>query len=164
MLKILGSEPRDEEATRAMAVGTCQQELGSLRVSEGRPLVAERLRIEAARIDDRLVLVGVECADRVDDRPAFADALGCNPKEVALELREWPRAPAQVGAAREDAEARAGRVDEDSVEGAELGGKLERVRLHNGHARRAEAADVLLQLPRAARMDLDRDYLARENR
>ena len=68
------------------------------------------------RVDDRLVLVGVQRADRVDDRPARPHALGGRAQQRELELRQRLRAPAQVGPAGEHAEAGAGRVDERAVE------------------------------------------------
>ena len=55
-----------------MHVRQREQELRAPRVAELRPLVAERLDREAGRVDDRLVLVGVQRADRVDDRAAGA--------------------------------------------------------------------------------------------
>ena len=74
------------------------------------------------------------------------------------------RAPAQVGPAGEHAEARAGRVDEHAVEAGQLRRQLRRVRVHDRDVVGAEAAAVLLQLARAARMELDRDDLALELR
>jgi hypothetical protein len=59
-----------------MPVRRRQQELRTLRVRELRPLRAEVVGVEAGRVDDRLVLVGVERADGVDDRAAAARSLG----------------------------------------------------------------------------------------
>src|SRR5437773_10761491 len=64
------AQPGDEEAAGAVPIGTRQEELGPLRVRELGPLLAEWLGLEPPPVDHRLVLVGVEGADRVDDRPA----------------------------------------------------------------------------------------------
>ena len=53
-----------------------------------RPLGAEVLDREAGRVDDRLVLVGVQRADRVDDRAAGLHALRRGPQQRELELRQ----------------------------------------------------------------------------
>src|SRR3954449_1530714 len=53
---MLRTEPRDEEAARAVAVGPREQELRALRVRVLRPLVRERVDLEPARVHDRLVL------------------------------------------------------------------------------------------------------------
>ena len=64
-------EPRDEEARRAVAVGRRQQELGPARMGEHAATPARAARAASPDgVDDRLVLVGVQRADRVDDRPA----------------------------------------------------------------------------------------------
>ena len=97
---------------------------GSVSRNSGRARMAElaatrrraRVGLEAARLDDGLVLVGVDRADRVDDRPAGPDALGRGAQQRELQLGQRLRAPAQVGPAREHAEPRARRVDERAVE------------------------------------------------
>src|SRR3954451_14834799 len=99
---------------------------------EGRPLVPERDDLEPAGVDDRLVLVGVQRADGVDDRPTRLNALRSGLQEPELELRERLRAPAQVGSRPEDAEARARRVHERPVEAGELGWELGRGSVHYG--------------------------------
>ena len=67
--------------------GVVSRNSGPLRVRELRPLLAERLRLEPDGVDDRLVLVGVQRADRVDDRAARPRALGGGAQELELELR-----------------------------------------------------------------------------
>ena len=101
------------------------QELGAARVPEPRPLVSERrIDFEAGCVDDLLRLVGVDRADRVDDRAARAHALRGGAEELELELGERLCAPAQVRSAVEDAEAGARSVDERAVEASELGREL----------------------------------------
>src|ERR1039458_1830430 len=70
---------------------------------------------------DRLVLVGIDRADGVDDRPAGLHPRRRGAQERELEFRERGRTPAQIGSLPEDAEAGAGRVDEGPVEAVELG-------------------------------------------
>ena len=95
--------------------GSVSRNSGRRRMPELRPAL-DRLDLEPRRVDDGLGLVRVERADGVDDRAAGADALGRRPQQLELELRQRVRAPAQVGARGEDAEAGAGRVDERAVE------------------------------------------------
>src|SRR5213593_4394674 len=103
------------------------------------PLLAERrVDLEPRGVDDRLVLVRVQGADAVHDRAAWLDALGGRTEERRLKLRERRRAPAQVWAPCEDAEARARRVDERAVESFELRRKGGRVRAHDANVCRPE--------------------------
>ena len=81
-----------------------------------------------------------------------------------MQLRQRVRAPAQVGAAGEDAEPRARRVDEHAVEAGQLRRQLGRVRIHDRDVVGPETAAVLLELAGAAGMELDRDDLALELR
>ena len=72
------------------------QELGP-RVTELRPLVGKRgIDLEARRVDDRLGLVRVDRADRVDDGPSRPDTLSRGAEELELELGERLGAPAEV--------------------------------------------------------------------
>ena len=152
----------DEEAARAVHVRQREQELGPARMPELRPFVAERQDAQAARLDDRLVLVRVHGTDGVDDRAARADALRGRAQQRELELRQRARAPAQVGPLREHAGPRARRVDERPVEAGELGRQLGAVRLDDRHVVAAERVQVLAQLARAVRVELDRGHLAAE--
>ena len=86
-------EPRDEEAARRVDMRQREQELRTIRVDELRPFVAERHDVEAARLDHRLVLVRVDRADGVDDRPSGADALSSRAKKRELQLRQRLRVP-----------------------------------------------------------------------
>ncbi len=79
-----------------MPVWEREQKLRPARMAEGRPLVGERQDLEAARVDDLLVLGCVDRADRVDDRAARPEALGRGADERELQLGERARAPAQV--------------------------------------------------------------------
>src|SRR5207253_5218497 len=110
----------DEESRGSMRVGTGEQELRAGRMAELRPFVAQRENTQARGVDDRLVLARVERADGVDDRPARPDALRGGPEQAELELRQRAGAPAEIGAAREHAETRAGRVDERAVVAGQL--------------------------------------------
>src|SRR5438046_697605 len=56
------AEAGDEEAARPVAVGPREQELGPGRMRVLRPFF-DRVDLEAGRLDNRLVLVGVERAD-----------------------------------------------------------------------------------------------------
>ena len=120
-------EPRDEEAARAVDVRQREQELRAARVANCGHSSPSGATSRPARVDDRLVLVGVDRADGVDDRPARPHALGGRAEERELELRQRLRAPAQVGALREHAEARARGVDERPVEAGQLGRQRRRV-------------------------------------
>ena len=71
---------------------------------------------EAGGLDDRLVLVRVQRANGEERPSRRLHALCGRAKQRELELGQRLRAPAQVGAAGEDAEARARRVDEGAVE------------------------------------------------
>src|SRR5258708_39658938 len=112
----LRAQARDEEAARPMDLRQREQELGPPRMGELRPLLPERLHAETARVDDRLVLVGVDRANRVEDRPARTNAFRRRAEQGELELRQRLRTPAKIGALREDAEARARGVDKRAVE------------------------------------------------
>src|SRR5206468_586092 len=83
---------------------------------------------------------------------------GGGSQQLELELRQRSPAPAQVGAAREHAEAGAGRVDERSVEAVLV--ELTGVDVDDVHVR----ADVLRECLRASRMHLDRGDLAVQHR
>ena len=72
--------------------------------------------------------------------------------------------PAQVGARGEDAEPRAGRVDERAVEVLQLRRQSGRVGLDDVHVRRAQQRGVVAQLTGAPRVQLDGRHLAREHR
>src|SRR5262249_50270780 len=157
-------QPGDEEPGGPVHVRQREEELGPLGVAELRPLGSELLRLEARRVDDGLVLVGVDRANLGDDDAARPDALRRGSQERELELRKRSCAPAQVGAAGEDTETRAGRVDERAVEARELRREGERVGLYDPHFVRTEPADVLLELARAALVQLDRDDLPLEHR
>src|SRR5712692_6190554 len=87
-------EPRDEEAARRVDMRQREQELRTIRMDELRPFVPERQDAEAARLDHRLVLVRVDRADGVDDRPSGTDALSRRAEERELQLRQRLRAPA----------------------------------------------------------------------
>ena len=91
-----------------------------------RPLVAERHDLEAARLDDRLVLVGVHRADRVDDRPARLHALGRG-----------------SAAARAGARAAARRASAGRAAGRGRRGRSTARRRARGRSRRARAAAVV---------------------
>src|SRR5439155_3498017 len=100
----------------------------------------------------------------VDDRPAGPNALGGGAEQAELELGQRTGAPTEVGAAREDAEARARGVDKRAVVAGQLGRQREPVRLDDRDVQRTEPQDVLLQLARAAVVELDRRHLAGEHR
>ena len=139
---------------RPVAVGAREQELRPRRVRVLRPLGAERLDGQAERVDDRLVLVGVQRADGVDDRPAGLRPLGGRPQQLELQLGQRLRAPAEVGTAREHAEARARRVDERAVEAASSSSRTSAV------TTRDVRRHLLGQVRGPARMHLDRGDLA----
>ena len=88
-----------------MHVRSRQQEVRPLRMREPRPLFAERLWLEPRRLDHGLVLVGVERADGINDRPARSDALGRGAHQVELEFGQRLGAPAQVRPSGENPEA-----------------------------------------------------------
>ena len=96
--------------------------------------------------------------------PPGPHALGGGAQQLQLQLRQRARPPAEVGARREDAEARAGRVDERPVEPGQLGRKRAPVGVHDRDVVRAEPADVLLELARPGLVHLDGDDLAGEHR
>ena len=114
-------------------------------------------RFEPGGINDRLVLVGVHRAHRIDDRPAGPRAGGGRLEQLELELRQRPRAPAEVGAPGQDAEARTRSVDERSVEPALV--ELASVGRDDANVR----ADVLRHRLRAAGMNLDRGHAPGEH-
>ena len=119
---------------------------------------------ETGGVDDGLRLVGVDRADRVDDRAAGPDAVGRRPQELELQLGQRLGAPAQVGARCENAETGTGRVDERAVEARQLGRQRAAVGVDDTHVLGAEATDVLLQLARPRLVCLDRSHLAGEHR
>src|SRR5437763_6203166 len=146
--EILSSEARDEEAARAVPVRQGEQELGPPWVREIRPLLAERLSLEPQRVDDRLVLLGIDRAGGIDDRAPAPHPFRRRSEQRELELRQRLGAPAKIGPRGEDAEARAGRIDERAVEAVQLGRKLERVGAEDVDVAGAEPRAVLLELPR----------------
>src|SRR4051812_43593143 len=113
----------------------------------------DRLDLEAGGVDDGFVLVRVDRAYGVDDRAARADALGRGAQELELQLGQRAGAPAQVRAAREDAGAGAGRVEQGAVEA----GLVERARVGVDDADVAAPGrlEVDGQLARAALVQLD---------
>ena len=115
---------------------------------------------EPARIHDPLVLVGVDRADRVDDRAAGRNALGGGAEQRELQLGQRLRAPPQVGPLRHDAEAGARGVDERTVEAVEPRWQLRAVGLDDGDVRGPEQLDVGAQLARAVRVELDGRHVA----
>ena len=137
-----------------------QEKLRPLRVSELRPLLAERLRRQTRLIDDRLVLVGIDRADRVDDRSPRPDVIGRGAQQAALQLRKRLAPPTKIRPASEHAETRAGGVHEHAVVAAELGRQLERIRADDRDVGSAEPGGVRHQLPRPARVLLDRSHVA----
>src|SRR5262249_47302524 len=152
-------ETGDEESARAVDVREREQELRPRRMREGRPLVAEWHDGEAARVHDRLALVGVQRADGVEDRAAGANPLGGGAKQRELKVGQRGRAPAEIGALREDAETRAWRVDERPVEAAELLRQRGPVRLDDRDVGATHLREIVPQLARAGRVDLDRCHL-----
>src|SRR5439155_12976253 len=116
----LDPQSADEEAARAVAVRQGEEELRQAWMGVLRPFAAQRLDLETAGFDHRLVLVGVHRANGIDDRPAGPDPARSGAEQLELELGQRRRAPAKVGPLREDAEARAGGVDESPVEALEL--------------------------------------------
>src|SRR5471032_1678168 len=154
---MLRREPGDEEPRRVVAVGSREQKLGPLGVRVLRPFLTERVDLEARGVDDGLILVGVQRADRVDDRPARLHPLRRRAQELELELGQRARAPAQVGPPRQHAKARAGRVNECAVEATLV--ELAHVRLHDADVRR----HLLGHRPRTARVNLDRRHLPGEH-
>src|SRR5882724_8365941 len=79
---VLSRQPGDEEPGGAVHVWLREQELGAPRMSELRPLLPERLDRKPGGVDDRLVLLGVQRADGIDDRPARLGALRRHPQEL----------------------------------------------------------------------------------
>ena len=132
-------------------------------MAELRPFL-DRIDREAGGVDHRLGLVGVDRADRVDDRAAGPSALGRRAEEVELKLGERRRAPAQVGPRSEDSQARARRVDEGPVEAGQLRRQREPVGVDDAHVRGAEPGDVLLELACPRLVHLDGRHVAREHR
>ena len=143
--------------------GVVSRNSGPLRVGELRPLLAERLGLEARGVDDGFVLVGVQRADRVDDRAAGARPLGGGAGAA--------RAAARGAASR----ASAGRGGGRGRRAPSTARRRARGRSpHSSSSRtsalttrtfvRAEAADVRLELARAAGVQLDRGDLAAQHR
>src|SRR5262245_2953018 len=153
---ILRPQARDEEPRRSVRVRQREQELRPARVPKLGPAGAEVVHRQPARVDYVLVLGPVQRADGVRDRAARPDARRGDAEEVELQAGQRLGAPAQVRPRVEDAEPRAGRVDEHAVEGAEPVGELERVGVQHRQAD-AEPARVRLQLAHAALVLLDRD-------
>src|SRR3954467_12172986 len=133
-----------------VAVRQREQELGPDGMRELRPLPAPGVGLEAVPVDDRLVLVRVDRADRVDDRAARSHALGGNAQQIPLQLGKWLAPPAQVGPRGEHAQPRAWGVDEHAVELTEAFRKRERVRVDDAYVGRSQALAIRLQLARAA--------------
>jgi len=138
------------------------QEARVARVRELRPFLAERKHAEAARLDDAERLLGVDRADRVDERSAGPDPFGRRAKQRELELRQRLGPPAEIGPLGEDAETRARSVDERAVEPEKLGRQRRAVGLDDGHVRGAHRGEVRAQLARTVRIDLHRGDLAPE--
>src|SRR5688500_16103787 len=96
------AKPRDEEAARRVDVRKRLEELGARDVTERRPLPREA-RVDLRRavrhhgVDDVLRLLGVDGARRVDDGAAWPGPRDRRVQQLALELRQWLRAPAEVG-------------------------------------------------------------------
>src|SRR5437868_14529952 len=89
-------------------------------MGEPPPFVTERLDVEAAGGDDRLVLVPIDGANGVDQRSAAAEAFRGAAYERQLEVGKRLRTPAEVRPLREHAEAGARGVHERAVEVGEL--------------------------------------------
>ena len=156
-------------ATKKPAVpctcGSVCRNSGRRGVAELWPLFRERrIDLEPGGVDDRFGLVRVDRADGVDDRPAGTHALRSCSKELELQVGERFGSPAKIGPAVEDAEPRARRVDQRSVEPGQSRRKLPSVGDDDADARCPEAAHRLLELARARLVDLDRDHLAGEHR
>src|SRR5258707_765963 len=100
------------------------------------PLVPQWQHLETARLDDCLVFLGVDRADRVDDRPTRTHPLGGRAQERQLEFGERGRAPAQIGSLSEDPETGAGRIDESTIEALEIERELRSVGFDHGYVRR----------------------------
>jgi len=141
-----------------------EQELRPRRVTERRPLGAEILGLEAGRVHDGLALVRIQRADRVDDRAPRLHPLGRRAQQGELQVWERLRAPAEIRAPVEDAEAGAGRVHERTVETLKSVGQLERVRVHDTDVCSTEPLDVAGKLARASLVLLDGHDLALELR
>src|SRR3954447_3035862 len=141
-----------------------EEELRSARVGEPGPLLAERYDLEPACVDDRLVLLGVDRADGVDERPTRLQALGGGAEQRELQLRQRGRTPPKVGSLPEYTEPRARRIHEGTVEAGELGRKLGAVGLDDGDVCRLKRREIGTQLACAVGVDLDRSDLAAELR
>src|SRR5262249_46556281 len=101
---------------------------------------------EPGRIDDGLGLISVDRADGVDDRAARPHSLGSSTEQPELQDRQRLGAPAEIGPAVQDTEARAGGVDERTVEAVELRGQLTAVRDDDADVARAEPAHTGFEL------------------
>ena len=96
---------------------------------------------QPGRVDDRLGLVRVDRADRVDDRAARPHALRGGAEELELQLGQRLGAPAEVGPGGEHAEPRARRVDERAVEPVSSAGSVASVGVRRrGRCRRRAGA------------------------
>ena len=119
------SQPGDEEARRAVAVGTRLQAAAVDRGSEGGVGSAEVVdgegRLAAERCgDDPLVLPARDGARGIDERPAAPKRVPASGEDPLLQGREagdrfGVLAPPRVRPRRERAEVRAGRVHEDAI-------------------------------------------------
>jgi hypothetical protein len=140
------------------------QELGIARMPEPRPLASEGgVHLEARCLDHRLSLVGVDRAYRIDDRATGADALRSRTQERELQLGQGHGAPAEIGPAVEDAEARARGVDERAVEPSEVRRELTAVGDDDPDVSRADPLDGRRELTRPPLIDLDRDDVSRKH-
>ena len=124
-IRRIGSSRRRRRATKKPAVpwtcgSVCRNSGRRAWRNRGHSSASVRIDLEPGSVDDLLRLVGVDRADRVDDRAARADPLGCGTQELELELRQRLCAPAQVGATVQDTEAGAGCIHERVVEAGEL--------------------------------------------
>jgi hypothetical protein len=130
-----------------------------------RPLVAERgIDLELRCIDDDLRLLAVDRAHGVEDRSAGPRALGRSTKQLELKLRKRLGAPSQVGSLVEDSQAKAGRVDQRTVEVGQLRRKSATICDDDLHAGRAEPARRLHELPSSTFIHLNRHEVSCEHR
>ena len=160
------AQPRDEEAARAVDVRQRQQELGpasdagtaaTRRRASGRP------RGPRASTT-RFVLVGVERADAVDDRAAGLTRA----RRRGAARAEAPAAAARASAGP-DARARTPRPEHGASTSARSkpsssGGRAVASAWTTRDVRRAEPADVLLELTRARLVHLDGRHVAAQHR
>ena len=136
-----------------------QQELRPARMAERRPLVAERQHLEPRGVDDRLVLVRVHRADRVDDRAAGPHALGRRAQQLELQLRA-AAAPATAGrAARASTPSPEQGASTSARSKPSLGGSSRASATTTRTSSRPSRRRFSLELARAALVQLDRDDL-----